>query len=121
MKFFVLSVLPLIRVFSRYVWLVPEYTSDRNKAITDIRFVMSDNSNSSLSDLAAGAGGKYRYLIPEVDKSKSQKISKLVLWRFPKEDGPSTGKITSKGRTGDLNNDRKGDWLYVGWDYYVEK
>jgi hypothetical protein len=70
---------------------------------------MSDNSNSSLGDLAAGAGGKYRYLIPEVDKSKSQKISKLVLWRFSKGNGPSTDRITSQGRTGDLNNDRRGD------------
>ncbi|KAK7461489.1 hypothetical protein VKT23_008663 [Stygiomarasmius scandens] len=98
----------------KYVWLVPEYTSDKDKALTGIGFVMSDSANSNYNDLAAGAGGKYRYLIPEVDASKSQKIGKLDLWRLG--DGNTDG-IGSKGRTGDLNKDRKGDYLYLGWDY----
>jgi len=100
---------------------VPEYTSDKNKALTSIKFVETDNHNSDYSDLAAGAGGKYCYIVPEVDSTKSQKISKLDLWRFWAGYSPATDRITSQDRTSDLNKDRKGDFLYLGWDYYVEK
>ncbi|KAK7452168.1 hypothetical protein VKT23_012271 [Stygiomarasmius scandens] len=107
----------------KYVWLVPEYTSDRNKALTGIKFVHTKNNNSEYSDLAAGAGGHWRYLIPEVDPSKSKKICKLELWRSWSSAGYSRAVdiIKSDGRTGDLNEDRKGNWLFLGWDYYVEK
>ncbi|THU93366.1 hypothetical protein K435DRAFT_670398, partial [Dendrothele bispora CBS 962.96] len=102
-----------------YVWLVPEYTVDKNKALTNIKFVLADKQNSAYGDLASGAGGKYRYLIPEVDTSNPKKISKLVLWRYP-DSNLSTSGITSKGRTSDLNAERKKTYLYLGWDYFKQ-
>ncbi|KAK7470058.1 hypothetical protein VKT23_001496 [Stygiomarasmius scandens] len=103
----------------QHVWLVPKYTADEKKAITSIKFVQTNNKNSDYDDLAAGTDRKYRYLIPEVDVTKSRKISKLDLWRFWAGYDPALDRITSDDWTEDINKDRTGDFLYLGWDYYV--
>jgi hypothetical protein len=100
---------------------VPEWTSDPDKALTSVKAVKSDNNDPNYSDVASGAGGKYRYLIPEVDKSKSKKIGKMTLWRFWNGYRPATERITSDDWTADINDGRGGDYLYLGWNYYVKK
>ena len=48
----------------RYVWLVPRYTTEWSAAAVRFELVIQGGANGSLQDLAKGAGGDFRYLIP---------------------------------------------------------
>jgi len=76
--------------------------------------VISDNLGAGASDLAKGAGGKFRYL--EFQKGGSTRVAKLTLLR-------STEKVTSdevqklgyNGWTSDINEGRGGNFLHLIW------
>ncbi|KAG6825109.1 hypothetical protein H0H92_004675 [Tricholoma furcatifolium] len=57
-------------------------------------------------------GKDYRYLIPKRNPGSKQFISHLELRRSSTE---ITGKEQGYGRTGNINEKREGDWLYLTW------
>ena len=100
----------------RYVWLVPRYTRTAAHAATAFDFVGQGEHNGRHSDLAKGAGGDFRYLIPVPSARVRGKIVKCGLLRsesyVPLEEAKRLGWT---GMSIDLNQGKKGDYLYVVW------
>ncbi|KAI0972087.1 hypothetical protein F4678DRAFT_431114 [Xylaria arbuscula] len=103
-----------------YVWLVPEWTDDRDKAATFFEVSITGSSQAGRDDLAKGAGGDYRYLIPRVDVHLENKIKRLALYRKPNSQGPvHSSDIEGRGYTDfstDINAGRGGDYLHLIWE-----
>ncbi|KAI3322313.1 hypothetical protein HD806DRAFT_536151 [Xylariaceae sp. AK1471] len=103
-----------------YVWLVPEWTEDRDKAVTYFDVLITGSSQASKSDLAKGASGKYRYLVPQADVHIEKKLKRLALYRKSNSEGPVHGSdIKDRGYTDfstDINAGRGGDYLYLIWE-----
>uniref|UniRef100_T1IV27 Uncharacterized protein n=1 Tax=Strigamia maritima TaxID=126957 RepID=T1IV27_STRMM len=98
-----------------YVWLVPVWTTNPAEAATSIEVIIQGHRNDHYSDMAKGAVGSFRYLKMIHDFVSTQRITKLKLWRTPHRDvTPSTRGW--KHWTGDINVNRKGDFLYVCWE-----
>lgn len=94
-----------------FVWLVPEFTSDPEKASTSFNIVIQPDANPDFQDLAKGAGGNYRYLHPH--RGASQKITQVNLLRL---DNPISDLPAGyNGKTSDINKDREGTYLYLIW------
>ncbi|KAH7098458.1 hypothetical protein BKA62DRAFT_660766, partial [Auriculariales sp. MPI-PUGE-AT-0066] len=93
----------------KFVWLVPEWTSNPTKAVGNFEIVISDLEISGMQDLSKGAGGKYRYLRPYRDNHRAIEIGLLRL-RTIKMTKPYGGwdAITT-----DINEGRGGDFLYI--------
>ncbi|GJJ12688.1 hypothetical protein Clacol_006932 [Clathrus columnatus] len=97
-----------------YVWVVPEYGSARERARTSFIFIAQDHNNDNYKNLAKGANGKYRYLLPMINRGTKQKIIGLRLLR-------SSSQILSPpkgyhGMTKDINEGRHGTYLYLIWE-----
>eukprot|EP01040_Poterioochromonas_malhamensis_P007445 gene7445-8030_t len=99
-----------------YVWLEAVWTAEVNQAATAFQFVKQGDAdpNRPNEDLARGAGGSYRYLIPLIQPGFDKRIVEVKLFRssdvirdFPGFDGHTT----------DINEGRKGDYLYLGWKF----
>ncbi|KAL8672884.1 MAG: hypothetical protein Q9168_002668 [Polycauliona sp. 1 TL-2023] len=97
----------------KYVWLKPIYTNQVSQALTEVRIAVVDKEVPGSSDLAKGAKGKFRYLQFNKDANNDRKIVGAALLR-------SAGQaMTIKGApgydviTGDINQGRKGDFLYL--------
>ncbi|CAG2165231.1 unnamed protein product [Oppiella nova] len=93
-----------------YVWLRPEYTTNKRKAATGFHIMISgerlyDANDVHHRDLAIGAGGQYRYLIAEYNGPN--KIT--TVWLSEDKQGC--------GSTGDINAGRGGRYLYLCWSY----
>jgi hypothetical protein len=104
----------------RYIWLVPKYTNNAAAAATSFDFVNQSSRNAKYSDLANGAGGDWRYLIPVCDPRQKAKITECALLRASSM--ISVDDIRKLGWTnmsGDINRGRKGDWLYLIWKTQV--
>jgi hypothetical protein len=95
---------------------VPEYTRDASQAATAFDLITQSNGNAKYSDLAKGAGGDFRYLIPVNNVREKAKIVECALLR--------TGSVTNveqikqmgwAGMSADINRGRKGDFLYLIW------
>ncbi|KAI1346400.1 hypothetical protein F5Y01DRAFT_319767 [Xylaria sp. FL0043] len=103
-----------------YVWLVPEWTQDRDKAVTYFEVVITGSSQAGMSDLAKGAGGKYRYLVPQADVHIEKKLKRLALYRKSNSEGPvHESDIKDRGYTDfstDINAGRGGDYLHLIWE-----
>ncbi|KAG4070498.1 hypothetical protein HA402_005730 [Bradysia odoriphaga] len=100
-----------------YVWLVPIWTTYMMEGVTKIHFVVQMSWNSTYSDLAAGAGGGYRYLKMEKDIGSSKRIKSVGLLRSSKH----IKDIREFGwdeRTSDINENRGGNYLYLCWKYH---
>lgn len=102
---------------SSYVWLVPEYTTDTREAVNIIDFVIQGDSNPHYSDLARGAGGSWRYLIPRRVGSLGTPNAFITHFALLRSGtwatlGPETGFV---GTTRDINADRGGDFLFLVW------
>ncbi|KAL7271760.1 hypothetical protein RUND412_005453 [Rhizina undulata] len=97
-----------------YVWLVPEYTQDVSQACTGFDIFIQASADSGKSDLAKGANGLYRYIVPIKNPKEKKKITEVALLR-----SENWADIKSApgydGITPDINRDRKKDWLYVVW------
>lgn len=85
--------------------------------MTNVQVVVQSKRNDAYNDLAAGAGGSYRYLKMLQDSSHTR-IKRVGILRSPK------AKYIYGNRreygwdecTGDINEDRKGDWLHLCWN-----
>ncbi len=97
---------------SSFVWLVPEYTQKVENAVTG--FDVFVGAAGPWPDLASGAGGEFRYLIPIKNPRVKTKITDVALMRRQSGDlsGGGPGFV---GSTIDINKDRGGDWLYFIW------
>ena len=82
--------------------------------------LITGSSQSGLDDLAKGAGGDYRYLIPKAEVHVDKKIRRLALYRKSNGEGPvKSGDIAGRGYTDfspDINAGRGGDYLHLIWD-----
>ncbi|KAJ3559519.1 hypothetical protein NM688_g292 [Phlebia brevispora] len=95
------------------VYLQPVYTTHAEVACNSFRLVIQNSKDSKRSDLAKGACGAYRYLLPLSDMLNETKITSLGLLRL-------SSAITSlpsgySGMSDNINKDRKGDYLYLIW------
>ncbi|KAG6904810.1 hypothetical protein DXG01_007015 [Tephrocybe rancida] len=106
----------------KYVWLVPEYTDKTSEALTRFDLIIQDQADPRYIDLAAGAGGQYRYLVPsKQDANKEMFITDLTLVRTSNDatQDLNAGKLVwngvPQGHTGDINHGRKGSYLYLVW------
>ena len=97
----------------RYVWLVPQYTTEPHRAATGFEIVIQGGQDPALDDLAKGAGGDFRYLLPMQDITQKRKVVQVVLRRQDQDlhrtpDGWD-------GRTIDINKNRGKTFLYLLW------
>ncbi|KAI1785754.1 hypothetical protein LXA43DRAFT_1099898 [Ganoderma leucocontextum] len=97
----------------KYVWLVPVYTSDRGAAVAGFEIAIQKDGDQSLNDLAKGAGGDYRYLLPVKDATQAAKVTEVALLRLDNEmaDRPAGWS----GNTIDINKGRGKTYLYLLW------
>ncbi|KAL8685189.1 MAG: hypothetical protein Q9224_005920 [Gallowayella concinna] len=100
----------------KYCYLKPIFTNQVNQAMTQCR-VRVDKSAvrgpNITDDLAKGAGGKFRYLQFNQDSNTHSKFTAAALLRRAGnaptlKDAPGYAVMTT-----DINEGRKGDWLYV--------
>ena len=98
----------------KYVWLVPEYTTDPNAAATSFNVSIQRIADLSMDDVAKGAhGGKYRYIEAAHNSRTSHKIKEVLLLR-------SEGTVASvpagwAGMSKDINEDRGRTCLHLVW------
>lgn len=74
--------------------------------------MIQGEADSRYNDLAKGAKGKYRYLVP-IKQSGKGLITEVMLYRSNSavdDFGP-----TYSGHTIDINEGRKGGYLYLCW------
>ncbi|KAI0686949.1 hypothetical protein BC835DRAFT_428915 [Cytidiella melzeri] len=97
----------------KFVWLVPEYTTDLNAAATSFQISIQSIADLAFDDLAKGAGGDYRYLEPTYDPKVRSKVTEVQLLR---SDAPvKTAPSGWQGITKDINAGRQRSYLYVVW------
>ncbi|KAH8423406.1 uncharacterized protein LDX57_001165 [Aspergillus melleus] len=109
----------------RFVWLQPEWTSDRERAISHLSFTKSDTEIRNYNDITVRVSAKdsYRYIITE--REGETKIVNVALLRTP-ENLSSDQILTRIKQSGfhhfstDLNQGRGGDYLYVLWAYETD-
>ena len=98
---------------TRFVWLVPEYTTDPNTAAVCFQVSVQSIADLAFDDLAKGAGGDYRYLWPKCDSKIRAKITEVQLLRSDTSiSAPPTGW---QGISADINAGRQRTYLYVIW------
>lgn len=99
----------------RHVYIKPILTANALEAATGFDLAIRDQPyegpNARIKDLAKGAGGKYRYLVPKREPGKTP-IRQLWLWRADGRQAPRLGWEM----TGDINKGRGGDYLLLEWD-----
>ena len=61
--------------------MVPRWTLDTNKAATSFDIFIQGDSNDAWKDLAAGAGGDYRYVYTNHDERQMRKVIGATLIR----------------------------------------
>ena len=97
----------------RYVWLVPRYTRDYSAAAVGFEVVIQGDADGSLKDLAKGAGGDFRYILPIKDVTKEAKVTHVALLR---REGALRGRPMGwVGNTTDINKNRGKTFLYLLW------
>lgn len=92
----------------------------KEEAISDLEFEKSSTAVKNYNDIAMDSGGDYRYIKASRDGSKP--ITNTALLRSNKH--LSSEEIKSKieqsrftNYSEDINQDRKGDYLYLLWAY----
>ncbi|PCH36119.1 hypothetical protein WOLCODRAFT_108250 [Wolfiporia cocos MD-104 SS10] len=105
----------------KYVSLVPKYTDGAAFAVTMFSVVLQGSSSplNDYDDLAKGASGEYRYLVPVYDQNQKEKITALELFRSSKimsdTEREEVRKCGYTGVSADINKNRRGDYLYLMW------
>ncbi|KAI0122603.1 hypothetical protein F4814DRAFT_446542 [Daldinia grandis] len=110
-------------IFGRkFVWLVPQWTQNPREACTYLGVDIRGDFVPDFQDLAAGAGGDYRYLVTRRDEHIQLKVQEVALYRKLNDQGPMNGAdfalIQAQGYSSyspDLNQNRGGDYLYLIW------
>ena len=65
----------------KFVWMVPRWITDITKAATSFAIFIHTHSVPGRKDLAAGAGGDYRYVITNHDENNPRKVIAASLIR----------------------------------------
>lgn len=100
-----------------YVWLIAEFNSNPDYACNSFAIITQDSSDDKRQDLAKGAGGQYRYLVPYSTPAERKKVTEIRLFRSDSAIGsPPPGY---DGMTGDINRDRGKSFLYVIWKHVI--
>ena len=63
------------------MWMVPRWTFDTDKAATSFDIYIQEHNEPACKDLAAGAGGDFRYVYSNHDKRQTRKVSGAMLIR----------------------------------------
>jgi len=96
---------------------VANTTQYRDDAGTYVEIDITDHPEGGQGDLAAGAGGKFRYAKIIKDHNVNEKITKIALYRKAKGDGPvsldEANKLGFNRVSTDINKGRGGDWLQL--------
>ena len=93
---------------------MPVYTDSVAEAATGFDLFIQGDEHAGWPDLAAGAGGDYRYIRPVSDSRTKDKITQLKLLRL--DDKVEYLPAPYTGRTGDINADRGKSFLYLMWE-----
>ncbi|KZT02322.1 uncharacterized protein LAESUDRAFT_716930 [Laetiporus sulphureus 93-53] len=100
----------------QYVSLVPEYTTSVDDACTSFDIIIHERSMPGYRDLAGGADGDFRHAVPVKNICENMKITGIKLWRS--SDSVNYDQVEDEGFNGmstNINEGRKGDWLYLVW------
>lgn len=109
-EFFVFGHIDAAMCLGQYVYLVPEYTSDRSQAAHAFSLLTTYQEDLCAADMSRGDGKElYRYLCAFYNGSDDSRITKV--WLSRTEDTKE-----GDGRTADLNRNRGGDFLYLCWE-----
>jgi hypothetical protein len=102
--------------FYRFIWLVAGFHNHKPSAISQIRIDIQDEQDNSRRDLAAGTGGKFRYLAWRTDGN--EKITEVQLLRRQSPVSWETLRdLGFQGMSNDINAGRGGDFLHLVWKY----
>jgi|EP01040_Poterioochromonas_malhamensis_P006833 hypothetical protein len=96
----------------KYVWLQVVWTPDINQAVTGYHFIKQSDEDKRYQDLAKGAGGDYRYLLPLKQPNYNFRLTEVKLFRSDKEILQFPGY---DGHTTDINGGRGKSFLYLAW------
>ncbi len=89
-----------------YVWLRPIYTYKSSEAVNYFHVEIYNHQRyETIGDLARGAGGAYRYLVPS-NSGCGDKIRDV--WLSDLQNG--------RGFTKDINKGRGGRYLFLNWN-----
>ncbi|KAK3318736.1 hypothetical protein B0H66DRAFT_622840 [Apodospora peruviana] len=91
-----------------YVWMVPEWTYNRDEAATSFDIQIGAES-PNMKDLAKGAGGAFRYVHTAHDGYNPERVVDARLIRT----GPPL-----IGGSRDINQGRGGDFLYLAYKVF---
>ncbi|KAI0087495.1 hypothetical protein BDY19DRAFT_892966, partial [Irpex rosettiformis] len=97
----------------KFVWLVPEYTTDSSSAANSFSITIQSIADLAFDDLAKGAGGDFRYLQPKLDTKMRVKITEVQLLRSDAH--VKTPPVGWHGISNDINFGRQRTHLYVIW------
>ena len=96
-----------------YVYIVPIYTNDPTEALTSVSIAIQGKSSSHFKDLAKGAGGDFRYIVPNRQSGANGFITNPRLMRSQSAVSNFGG---FSGHTTDINKGRGGTFLYIVWE-----
>ncbi|GJE96972.1 hypothetical protein PsYK624_131820 [Phanerochaete sordida] len=98
----------------KFVWLVPEYTTDAHAAATSFAVTISRIADLAQADISKGTlGGRFRYIAPKYDGKAKGRIAEAQLLRVerPLRSAPSGWQ----GMSTDINEGRGRACLYLIW------
>jgi len=100
-----------------HVWLTAEFNSNPDYACNSFAIITQDRSDDKRQDLAKGAGGQYRYLVPYSVAAERKKVTEIRLFRSDSAvEAPPAGY---DGMTRDINIDRGKSFLYLIWKQVI--
>ncbi|PLB45808.1 hypothetical protein P170DRAFT_512430 [Aspergillus steynii IBT 23096] len=110
----------------RFVWLKPDWTPDKQNAISNLSFTKSNSELRNYNDITVRVSAKdaYRYIVPE--RGGESKITKVALFRTSENlsSDQILARIKERGFyhfSSDLNQGRGGDYLYLLWANETEQ
>ncbi|KAH0581530.1 hypothetical protein H2248_011239 [Termitomyces sp. 'cryptogamus'] len=82
---------------SKYVWIVPEITTQVSEALTKFELVIMTKAHPGYDDLSKGARGDYRYLVSVKQSDKYLLVAGPTLARIKSNElSPSSGQTCRK-------------------------
>ena len=94
-----------------FVYLVPARTTIAGAAATALQIVVQEPPFPGMNDLAKGSGGAFRFVFAWVNPDERRKIVEVMLFRS--EDSIGKPPAGWNLMTGDINQGRGGEFLYI--------
>lgn len=99
--------------YGSYVWLAPNYTDSPDDAVTSFAVFAVKDGVTGQDDLTKGAGGTFRYQVPQKQSGNNYKVSCVQFLRpGDASDSPPEG---FSGISSDINQGRGKTYLYLIW------